>query len=225
MKTRIRILFLLAAVLPLHVTASAAQGHLVRHGFDVTMPAFEAGPDGSYVAFAAGYHLAGIAEARLGIERRSDYDMDVVTVSLSPGVAFYPIRQASGRPATLRIGLTYEEQALQGDPIVELERQGLLSDGYAWRLELGLSRRFPWRRRLLGRPAELVPIVNVFYRDVMTRQGTEQFGKAHFSATFDVLVVLDAGGLAHVASGPRMAMLETGFAAGWTLSVIAGRPY
>jgi len=202
-----------------------AQGQLVRHGFAVTMPEFAIGRQESYVGFRVGYHFEGTIEAGLGLERRDDFDTDVVTVSLAPGIAVYPIRQRDGVPLTMRVGASFERQSLEGDPITALEEEGILSKGQAWRIEAALSRRTTRLGRLARFPVACTTAVSFAYRNVRISHGQSHFRATPATLVLGVLFDMDVGGLAHVVSGPRAGILDDGFAVGFSLGLTAGYDY
>ncbi len=194
----------------------------MRHGFQVTMPEATVGPDGSMLGFRAGYHLFGLIELGLGLERRSDYDANIVTVSLSPGVAAYPVRQSSSVPVTVRLGIAYESQSLSGDPITALEEDGILSDGQAWRLEAEVSRRLPRIGSVKGLDVGFVPVLSFAHRSVTTSQGKIEREQSHLTLMFDGLFDLDVGGMARVVAGPRIGVMDGSFGIGITLGLASG---
>lgn len=202
-----------------------AQGHFVRHGFRVTMPEIAIGAKRSTLAFRVGYHFRGVIEIGLGLERRSDFEADIVSVSLAPGVAVYPFRQSGSVPVTLRVGVTYENQALSGDPITALEERDILTDGSAWRLEAGVSRRYSLRRSVFGRAAGFVPIVSFAYRSIEIDQGQESSTDELLTIVLETLLEIDVGGMARIVAGPRVGVFDDAFGAGLTLGLMAGYGY
>lgn len=204
---------------------AGAQGHFVRHGFRVTMPEFALGAKRSTLAFRVGYHFRGVVEIGLGLERRSDFEAEIVSVSLAPGVAVYPFRQSGSVPVTVRIGATYENQALSGDPITALEERDILTDGSAWRLEAGVSRRFSMRRSVFGRAASFVPIASFAYRSIEIDQGEESSTDEFLTIVLETLLEIDVGGMARIVAGPRVGIFDDAFGAGLTLGLVAGYGY
>ena len=218
--------FLLAiAVLAICAGDANAQGHFVRHGFRVTMPEFMVGAERSTLAFRAGYHLYGVVELGLGLERRSDFDADIVTISLAPGVAFYPIRQSATLPLTLRLGAAVESQTLSGDPITALEERDILTDGSAWRLEAGVSRRYSLRGSVFGRAAGFVSIVSFAYRSIEIDQGEGSSTDEFLAIVLETLLEIDVGGMARIVAGPRAGVIDDTFGVGFTLGLAAGYEY
>ena len=218
--------FLLAmAVSAICAGDSTAQGHFVRHGFQVTMPEIAIGAKRSTLAFRVGYHFRGVVEIGLGLERRSDFESDIVSVSLAPGVGVYPFRQSGSVPVTLRVGATYENQALSGDPITALEERDILTDGSAWRLEAGVSRRHSLRRSVFGRAAGFVPIVSFAYRSVEIEQDEESSTDELLTLVLEALIEVDVGGMARIVAGPRVGVFDDAFGAGLTLGLAAGYGY
>ncbi|MCH8123542.1 MAG: hypothetical protein IH853_10520 [Bacteroidetes bacterium] len=218
-------LLLGVAVLVFCAGDANAQGHFVRHGFRVTMPEIAIGAKRSTLAFRVGYHFRGVVEIGLGLERRSDFEADIVSVSLAPGVAVYPFRQSGSVPVTLRVGATYENQALSGDPITALEERDILTDGSAWRLEAGVSRRYSLRRSVFGRAAGFVPIVSFAYRSIEIDQGEESSTDELLTIVLETLLEIDVGGMARIVAGPRVGVFDDAFGAGLTLGLVAGYGY
>ena len=139
---------------------ASAQGHFVRHGFHVGATSYSQTANREKLGFGVGYHIREIIELGVGLERVSDSRTDIVTLSWVPFAAYYPLVQSDSVPFTLRLGAAYETQSLSGDPIVVLEEQGLQSEGSAYRLEVGASRRMDVDWRVFGRPVALVPILS-----------------------------------------------------------------
>ncbi|GMQ82731.1 MAG: hypothetical protein BMS9Abin05_2191 [Rhodothermia bacterium] len=220
-----RRLLVVFALLLISSGESFAQGHFVRHGFQVTMPEFAVGANRSTLAFRVGYHVYGVVELGLGLERRSDFDADIVTMSLAPGVGVYPFRQSGSAPVTVRVGATYENQALSGDPITALEERDILTDGSAWRLEASVSRRYSLRRSVFGRAAGFVPIVSFAYRSIEIDQGEESSTDEFLTIALEMLLEIDAGAMARIVAGPRVGVFDDAFGAGLTFSLVAGYGY
>lgn len=218
-------LLLGVAVLVFCVGDANAQGHFVRHGFRVTMPEIAIGAKRSTLAFRVGYHFRGVVEIGLGLERRSDFEADIVSVSLAPGVGVYPFRQSGSVPVTVRVGATYENQALSGDPITALEEEDILTDGSAWRLEAGVSRRYSLRRSVFGRAAGFVSIVSFAYRSIEIKQDEESSTDELLTLVLEALIEVDVGGMARIVAGPRVGVFDDALGAGLTLGLVAGYGY
>lgn len=201
---------------------SNAQGHFVNHGFRITAPTLTYSSNRSKWSIEGGYHIHRVLELGVALEQMNDSRDGITRQSWSPYVAVYPFVQSGSMPVSVRLGVTFERQAVWGDRFFPLGRQGIFVSGRAYRLEAGLSRNFAIDWRFAGRPVSLLTILFTSWeKATMTIGDAKEFDRL-LSVYGDFLAVIDAGEKAYVMIGPRLGLIDDEPAVGFTFGIVGG---
>lgn len=201
---------------------SRGQGHFVNHGFRITAPTLTYSQNRSKWSIEGGYHVHRVLEFGLALEQMNDSRDGITRQSWSPYVAVYPFVQSGSMPVSVRLGLTFERQAVWGDRFFPLGRQGIFVSGRAYRLDAGISRNVAIDWRFAGRPVSLLTILFMSWEKATMTIGDAKEYDRLVSVYGDFLAVIDAGGKAYVMIGPRLGIVDDEPAVGFTFGITGG---